>query len=139
MRHLVLAVVFFSLGVFPAVAQTTADVAAVLRVDDAWQQAQRDSDVPTLARIMADEFYGMNQNGNGRDKAQMLELWSQFGIRSLTTDSREARIVGDTASVSGTQTEVNATGVDRMVFMRVYIRDGSEWRLLSKMQFPNPK
>jgi ketosteroid isomerase-like protein len=111
----------------------------VLRADDAWQQAKLRADLPALSRIMADEFYEMNQNGNGRSKAETLALWEWFRIDTLTTDSVDVRVNGDTAMVTGTQTEVNGTGTDRMLFQRVYVRRGAEWRLLSSMQFRNPR
>ena len=142
MRYTLLAVLF-SLAVVPTLAQVTPppprDTAAVLQTDAGWQEAKLKADLSALARIMADDFYEMNQNGNGRDKSETLRLWANFRITSLTTDSTEVRIDGDTALVNGTQTEVNATGVDRMVFTRVYVRRGGDWRLLSSMQFRNPK
>jgi hypothetical protein len=128
-----------SLATIPAHAQVTPDSAAVLQTDDAWQRAKLTADLPALARITADEFYEMNQNGNGRNKAETLALWKGFRVESLTTDSRNVRVAGNAASVTGTQTEVNGTGTDRMLFTRVYIRRGSVWQLLSSMQFRDPK
>lgn len=95
--------------------------------------------VAGMAGIMADEFYETNQNGNGRDKNEILQLWANFRIKSLTTDSAQVRADGDTAAVTGRQTEVNATGIDRTLFTRVYVKRGGEWRLLSSMQFRDPK
>jgi ketosteroid isomerase-like protein len=135
MRHSLL-VVLLTLVAVPAFPQSESDT--VVRADEAWQQAKRDGDVPTMERLLADDFYEMNQNGNGYTKAAALDLWRNFRVGSLTTESRQVRVIGDTASVTGTQTEFNG-GVDRMLFLRVYIRRGSEWRLLSSMQFRNPK
>jgi hypothetical protein len=128
-----------SLAAFPAAGQVTPDSAAVLQIDNAWQQAKLNADLPMLSRIMADQFYEMNQNGNGRDKVATLELWNGFRIESLTTDSRDVRLADDTATVIGTQTEINGTGVDRMLFTRVYVRRGAGWQLLTSTQFRNPK
>jgi ketosteroid isomerase-like protein len=135
MRHTILAVVF-SLAATSAFSQSASD--AVLQADEAWQQAKRAADLPAMQRLLADDFFEMNQNGNGYDKASSLALWRDFRVRSLTTESRQVRVVGDTASVTGTQTELNG-GIDRMLFLRVYVRRGSDWQLLSSMQFRNPK
>ena len=135
MRHALL-FVLFTLVAVPAFSQSESE--AVLQADEAWQKAKRDGDVPTMERLLADDFYEMNQNGNGYTKAAALDLWRYFRIVSLTTESRQVRVVGDTASVTGTQTELNG-GIDRMLFLRVYVRRDSEWRLLSSMQFRNPK
>ena len=121
-----------------AQSQVESDEAAVIRTDREWQQAKLAADVTALDRIMADAFYEMNQNGNGRNKSETLALWSDFRIAAHTTDSLQVRFSGNAASVTGTQTEVNGTGVDRMVFTRVYVRDGRNWRLLSSMQSRNP-
>jgi hypothetical protein len=108
----------------------------VMRFDEEFRTAKLKNDANTLRRILADDFYGMNQNGNGRNKAETVDLWSSFKILSLTTDSFEVRVSGDTAVVNGTQTE---NGNERMLFTRVYVKGPSDWQLLSSIQFRNPK
>ena len=97
--------------------------------------ARSERDTRILGLILAENFYETNQNV----KAQTIELWTSFAIYSLTTDSADVKITGDTAVVTGSQTEHNATGVDRMLYMRVYIRAGSTWQLLAAMQFRDPR
>ena len=70
-----------------------------------------------------------------RDKAEMIELWRTFSISSLTTDSHRVRFAGDTAMVTGTQTE---DGTERMLFTRVYVKGPTGWQLLSSMQYLDP-
>ena len=84
--------------------------------------------------IVADDYCGINQYGAKRDKAQLIELWTSFPIRSLTTESAEVRITGDTALVTGTQTEVNGMGTEHMAYMRVYVKSAGPWKLLAAMQ-----
>lgn len=96
--------------------------------------AKLNQDVAALSRILADGFNGTNQNGNSRNKAETLELWKSFQIASLTTDSSQVTVAGNTAKVLGTQTE----GAERMLFTRVYVRGGNGWQLLASMQFRNP-
>lgn len=108
----------------------------VVRLDEEYRIAKLKNDINALNRILADSFYEMNQNGNGRNKSETLDLWRSFKVSSLTTDSYEVRVSGDTAIVNGTQT---ANGRERMLFTRVYIKGQSDWQLLSSIQFRNPK
>src|SRR3954468_22835135 len=94
-------VALLSLAAFPAAAQRD----EVLKADEAYRVAKLKRDLPALQAILADEFNETNQNGNSRDKAETLALWDSFSISSLTTDSSEVRLSGDTAMVTGTQTE----------------------------------
>jgi len=66
-------------------------------------------------------------------------LFTQFKIASLTTDESQVRVTGDTAVVTGSQTETNECGVDRMRFMRVYVKGNRGWQLLASMQFRSPE
>jgi hypothetical protein len=108
----------------------------VMKIDEVYRLAKLNRDVKTLDRILADGFNETNQNGNSRNKAQTLELWTGFAISSLTTDTHEVRVAGDTAMVLGTQTE---NGNERMLFTRVYVRGSSGWQLLASMQFRDPR
>jgi len=107
-----------------------------MQLDEDYRFAKLKNDTAALDRILADGFYGMNQNGNGRNKAESIDLWRTFTISSLTTDSFEVRVAGSTATVTGTQTE---NGDERMLFKRVYVSGQSGWQLLSSTQFRNPK
>jgi len=120
------------LAALPALAADTDDV---MRIDESYRLAKLHNDVNALRWILADEFNETNQNGNSRDKAATLELWKGFTIDSLTTDSSEVRVNGDTAVVLGTQTE---DGGERMLFTRVYVKRSGAWQLLASMQFRNP-
>jgi len=112
---------------------------AVMKVDEAFRIAKLKNDTAALSRLLAENFYETNQNGNSRNKAKTIELWASFPIESLTTDTSEVRITGDTAVVTGSQTEVNGGGTDRMLFMRIYGKGPGGWQLLSAMQFRNPR
>ena len=118
--------------------QHSADADQVMQVDEQFRLAKLNRDTRVLGFILADNFYETNQNGNSRNKAQTIELWTSFPIDSLTTDSADVKITGNTAVVTGSQTERNA-GVDHMLYMRVYVRAGSTWQLLAAMQFRDPR
>jgi beta-lactamase regulating signal transducer with metallopeptidase domain len=123
-------------------AQATAPPAAsrnvedeVMKVDEANRLAKLNRDLAAMDRILADGFNETNQNGNSRDKLQTINLWKTFAISSLTTDSYKVEVAGNTAKVTGTQTE---DGTERMLFTRVYVKGAAGWQLLSSMQFRNP-
>ena len=138
MRVAFLLAAFTLLAINQSFAQDTEE-AAVLKVDEEYRLAKLKNDTSTMDRIFADGFHQMNQNGNGRNKMETIELWKTFRISSLTTDSSHIEITGNTAVVRGTQTEVNGTGTDLMLFTRVYVNADGRWRLLSSTQFRNPK
>ena len=127
------ALFFFATGLAPAASPSVED--DVMQVDEAYRIAKLHQDVKTLDRILADAFNETNQNGNSRNKAQTIELWKAFSIESLTTDTSEVRVTGDTAMVTGTQTENRD---ERMLFTRVYVKRPGSWQLLASMQFRNP-
>ncbi len=113
--------------------------AQVMKVDEEFRVAKLKNDTTTLDRILVDSFYETNQNGNSRNKVQFVELFTQFKIASLTTDESQVRVTGDTGVVTGSQTETNECGVDRMRFMRVYVKGNRGWQLLASMQFRSPE
>jgi hypothetical protein len=119
----------------PAFSQTTVKD-AVLKVDEEYRTAKLQNDTAALLRILADSFVETNQNGDTRNKAQIVDLWSSFRISTLTTDSVNVSITGENAVLTGTQTE---NGDDRMLFMRVYMTDANGWRLLASMQSTVPQ
>jgi hypothetical protein len=118
----------------------SADQNAVLKVDEAFRLAKQEGDTATLRRIVANNYVGTNQFGETRTKAELLELFSTMSLKSATSKPSQVRITGDTAVVTGSQTEVNGGGFNSMLFMRVYVRnrEAGEWQLLANMQFVTP-
>jgi hypothetical protein len=130
------------LGGGPSAAQeiNRGGVEAQIRdIEEQFRVAKLKNDVRTLDRILDKSFVETNQNGNSRTKDETLELFGSFPIRSLATDSSMIRVSDGAAVVNGSQTEVNDTGTDRMLFTRIYIRSGDRWCLLASSQFRNPK
>ena len=142
MRHtlprIAAAIAIFVFTVGPAAAQAGASRSVeddVRKADEAYRLAKLHQDIQALDRVLADQFNETNQNGNSRNKAQTLELWRSFSITSLTTDTFQVRLAGETALVTGTQTE-DRTG--RMLFTRVYVKGTNGWQILASMQFRDP-
>jgi hypothetical protein len=139
MKHAMLATLAAAMLCLPASGQRSVTADEVMKVDEQFRLAKLNRDTGALGLILAENFLETNQNGNSRNKAQTIELWTSFPIDSLTTDSADVKITGDTSVVTGSQTEHNASGVDSMLYMRVYVRAGSSWQLLAAMQFRDPR
>jgi hypothetical protein len=114
-------------------------VEQVMQTDEDFRRAKLAADRGALARLVSDDYIGINQTGNTRDKQQLLDLFEWFRIDSLVTNRANVRFSGETAIVTGEQTENSATGNDRMLFTRVYTRKSGQWQLLSSTQFRDPR
>jgi hypothetical protein len=134
----VLALATAATGWAQTAAALTPEQNEVMRVETAYRTAKIKQDLKALDAILADDFYEMNQNGNGRNKKESIALWSYFSIQDLSTDDIDIKITGNVAVVRGNQTERNAD-IDVMMFTRVYIKTAMGWQLLSSMQAINPK
>ena len=123
----------------PAIAQhgTAADHREqVLKTEEEFRQAKLKNDTRALERLVADEYYGVNQWGAKRDKAQLIELFSSFQTEVLVPTDVTVRISGDHAIVDGTMTESSGGGSRfTYLFLRVFVRRGDSWKLLSSVQF----
>jgi hypothetical protein len=108
---------------------------AVRLVDEAYRVAKRVNDTDALDRLLHPIFIETNQYGTSRDKTKSIDLWRTFKIGSLTTDTSDVRVSGDTAVVTGTQTE----DAVQMLFMRTYVRTDARWQLATSMQFRDPR
>jgi hypothetical protein len=119
---------------------TLSEHKAVVAVDERWRVAKLANDLQAMEQILSADFVETNQNGNTRNKTEMIQLWSTFNISSLITERATIRLAGDVAIMTGEQIETNQTAIDRMLFTRVYVRAPSkEWQLLSSTQFRNPR
>jgi hypothetical protein len=109
----------------------------VFAVEEQFRLARLRNDVKALDRLLADDYSGTNQNGKTRNKAELLELYKQFKTKSLVTSKPQILVHGDTAVVSGFQTEIllePPSTPTRFRFVRVYIRQAGNWKLLASEQ-----
>jgi Domain of unknown function (DUF4440) len=112
----------------------SAEEAAVLKVEEELRVAELANDIAALERILHPNFYTVNQNGNARNKKQVIDLWKSFRVQAIVKDNLRVQITDGTAVVTGEMTETNPTGVDRMLFTRVYRQEKNRWLLLASMQ-----
>jgi Domain of unknown function (DUF4440) len=114
-------------------------VSVVLSLDDRFRLAKLSNDPGMLANILSDEFVETTQNGNTRNKTEMIDLFRSFKIVSLETTRATIRAGDNAVTITGEQTEINASGTDRMLFTRVYVREASDgWKLLASAQSRKP-
>jgi ketosteroid isomerase-like protein len=116
----------------------SADQLQVMSIEEQFRAARLHSDVTTLDRILADDYTGTNQYGVARNKADMKELFKTFKLKSLTLAKTDVKVHGDTAVVTGTQTETipDPPAPSRMRFVRVYVKQDGRWQLLTSEQLP---
>ena len=139
MRQVIIATLTFlwAGSLCPASAQpgTAADREQVLKTEEEFRQAKLKNDTHALERLVADEYYGVNQWGAKRDKAELIELFRTFPTETLVPSGVTVRISGDHAIVDGTMTESSGGGLRfTYLFLRVFARRGDSWKLLSSVQ-----
>ena len=144
-------IVLTALALAPAVAQTTrgtsADSAAILRLDSIWAHNYAVHDTATAASLMADDFYMTSANGNVKNKAaEMKDIRPAAGLRMdyFRTEQPIVRVHGCTAVVSGTaawQFEMNGkTATYRRRYSAVYVKGGPlGWQLAELQMFSVPQ
>ncbi len=106
----------------------------ILQTEEKFRKAKIEHDVQVIDKILAENYSGTNQFGHIRNKAQTKNLFTTLELNSLTTDSIEVMLLSDsTATLSGLQTENG----NQMSFMRNYVKQKGQWRILTSIQkFP---
>ena len=130
-------------GIFIAIACLDAQVvpvtghpeAEVLRAETDFHLAESTHNVEGLRRILADDYYGIDQYGITRDKTGLLEIFGAVKLPSATQDTTNVRLSGDIAIVSGSMTEPHPKFNEKLVFVRVYAKRAGRWQMLSNAQF----
>jgi hypothetical protein len=106
----------------------------VLKIEDAFRTAKLQNNIEALRQILADEYIGVNQYGARRNKSEVLGLFQNFKLSSLSRAEADVHIIGEVAIVIGSQQEVNPGGKEQLTFTRVYIKRDGRWQLLSSTQ-----
>jgi hypothetical protein len=120
-----------------------ADESAIRKLEEEFRLAKVENDTATLERDVAEDYYGLNQNGTPRNKEQLVELFKKFKIQSLQVDVQRVRISGDDAIVAGRQREVMPCRTSDCpsqisLFVRTYVRRGGRWQLYSNAHYVDP-
>ena len=102
-----------------------------------WRDAQVNRDIPTLDRMMAEDFIGITASGTVQTKEEMLSSITDgvFNLTKIDLSEMKARIHGETAVVTskarveGTNQGADISGTYR--YTRVYVRKLGVWKIVN--------
>jgi hypothetical protein len=115
------------------------EISLVASLDETLRMARLSNNTEALARLLSEDFVETDQDGNRRNKAELIGRVRAFRISSLETNQATVRSSDQAVTIVGEQTEANASGTERLLFTRVYVKAPSnEWRLLASTQFRRP-
>jgi len=124
-----------ALSALPTFAQDSTDARqAILRLEDEWKVAQRNTDTSAFRRLLAPDFTFIGTSGSLRDRAgyagSRAGSWIPQGTTFTVTDL-DIRIYGATAVVTGREntTGLRFTGSTR--FTHVWVRRQGKWQMVA--------
>lgn len=121
-----------------AVTDTTTFLQTQVAVLDLqFRQAVQVGDRSRLASLLADAFVGTDQNGVVDTRASFLSRTN--GGSRFERHSQSVQVDGDSAIVTGIESEIRGTTRERMLFTRVWRRVASGYQLISSTQFRDPR
>jgi hypothetical protein len=108
-------------------------IAALHDLEDEWLQGRARGDATLSERLLDDAYRGSNSDGVIHSKADFLNA-----IRFAANESAEGghsdweiQIIGDVALSRGIANIRNGGRTHSFRYLRVYVRNGDEWRLLT--------
>jgi ketosteroid isomerase-like protein len=106
-------------------------------LESEWRNGLIQNDVATAARLLADDYLGINPNGTLETKADALALRRSgtMKISSIEPDNVKVHVYGDTAVVTS-QVQVRGRDGERDIsgryhYTRVYSHKSGEWKIVS--------
>lgn len=106
-------------------------------LESQWIAALIHNDVPTINRLLADDYLGINADGTLETKADALALERNgvLKISSIDPGNLKVHVYGDTAVVTS-QVNLQGRNGDRDItgryhYTRVYSRKSGEWKIVS--------
>lgn len=106
-------------------------------LDTQFRSAVQSQDLVSLGRLVAGTFVSTDQNGIVDTKSSFLTRIAA-GLR-FERLSQGVQIDGDTAIVTGAESEIRGAARERILFTRVWKRTDGSWQLLSSTQFRDPR
>jgi ketosteroid isomerase-like protein len=111
------------------------DIAEILRLDNAWNEAYRRRDRSPLMDILADDFAAVDAAGGPVSKAALM-IDPPGDVQSLSFSEQSAAVFGATAISRGRlQLEVDGRRIDQR-FVRVFAWRDGVWRAVSVAATP---
>lgn len=116
---------------------------AVLDNEASLSNAFNSADGTDLDKLIADDFVGVNSQGNHYDKAGLQRLILQFrqSGQRLATDHVQLRIYGDAAVAQGFRRifHTDGTPAPGTVWTDTWIYTGGSWKLVASSDTPMPR
>ncbi len=112
----------------------------VRQAEEALVALRKAKDGAAFERAVADEYCGLNQFGQQRNKAGFrMSATQPTPVAVFNLDRTDIEVSGDLAIVRGAQTEQWAGGpLEHHLFTRIWIKRAGRWQLLSNTQFIDP-
>ena len=120
---------------------------ALMQVEREWVDALLKRDTAALERILADDWAGISWDGKNNNKAQAIaDLQSALRIESINLEPMKVRVLGDTAVVTGGDTEkTQYEGKDisgRYLWTDVFVNRDGRWQAVAsqstRVEQPKP-
>ncbi len=106
-------------------------------LESQWRTAVLQNDLAGTARLLADDYLGINPNGTLETKADVLASRRSGGLRitGLDTENVKVHVYGETAVVTS-RVDVRGQSGDRDIsglyhYTRVYSRRDGQWKIVS--------
>ena len=124
-----------ALSVFTPSPPDSADARqTILRLEDEWKVAQRNTDTSAFARLLAPDFTFIGTSGSLRDRAgyagSRAGSWIPQGTTFTVTDL-QVRIYGSTAVVTGRENTTGPRFTGSTRFTHVWVRRPGEWKMVA--------
>ena len=124
---------------------STADVERYIRESERqWAETVFNGDVSVVERILADDFLGVDPDGNFFEKAKMIadtrEAPKEFVSNRL--NDVKVRFFGDTAVAQGDETWVRRTGTPlraRFVWTDTWVLRNGKWQIVASEDLIAPE
>jgi ketosteroid isomerase-like protein len=113
------------------------DEVALKQLEQDWLDAYRDGDADKMSKILADDFVGRWADGNTQTKQEQLTAIRTGEEKHSRNhlDECNVRIYGDTAVVTGTQTEQSVlegrNGSGTYSYTDVFVRRDGRWQIVA--------
>jgi ketosteroid isomerase-like protein len=101
----------------------------IRRIEEQWNEAAVKKDVSTLARIIADDFVGIEGTGRIINKAQAVSSDNSFQSDNL--EDIKITVFGDTAIVTGRRTIKGEGNNPKLLFTNVWVRRNGQWQVVN--------
>ena len=124
-----------ALSVFPPSPQDSVDARqAILRLEEEWKAAQRNTDTSAFTRLLAPDFTFIGTSGSVRDRAGYAASRSGSWIpqgTTFTVAELHVRIYGATAVVTGRENSTGPRFTGSTRFTQVWLLRQGKWQMVA--------